>query len=121
MKYNLDAMKFDPNATNIASMFDWDETPEGWDYWCDVNTSIISFGFTPPCAQIKLDTMRKQWEEENVKEPKQYIALFLDGEYIGPSTKEDIEKSWNCDAIGIESIWEVSKPVKFRTTLEIEE
>lgn len=56
------------------------------------------------------------------KPTKKYIALFSDGEYLGPTTKEEIETF--CDentdlSAFLEYVYEVNEPVEFKAKLEI--
>ena len=60
MKYDLKAMRFDPDSDHLFTAFLWHETPEGYGYWDCQCTN----GLTPE-GQAKWESMKRQWNEEN--------------------------------------------------------
>lgn len=66
MKYDLKAMDYDPDATCLGDMFDWEETPEGFDCWYWSDLMFRMNGEISEDTQEKLDAMRKQYEEEQM-------------------------------------------------------
>ena len=57
--YDLAVMTFNPNQEHIEDMFDWSETPEGFEYWLEQSH------FPTQEGRDKIAAMRKQFEREN--------------------------------------------------------
>ena len=77
VKYNLDAMRFNPYEEDIYDAFIWGNTPEGGDYWYKFWSGILSSKGMQE-ARTKWDTMKKQWFEEQ----------SVDTEYVNPIYEE---------------------------------
>lgn len=69
MKYDLNAMDFDPDKDGFSSAFTWEFTPEGSEYWA---RQYID-GITPE-GQAKWDAMKLQWNEENLVEKRAQVG-----------------------------------------------
>jgi len=63
-KYDLEAMEYEPDKSNIYSKFRWLETPQGGQFW-----SLQARGLTDE-GRAALAEMQAQWEQEQAEKAK---------------------------------------------------
>jgi len=129
MKYDLKAMKFVPDESDIDRAFLWVKTPEGADYW----NNQCENGITPE-GQAKWDAMKQQWNEENgvierevgtarddqwsivpPNTPQRYVVLTDDDTII--CTRAEAE---DLAAGGVDAVYKLGDKVEVTVKVEFE-
>lgn len=64
MKYDLGAMGFVPDSTDVMDAFLWEKTPEGFGYWAKFSCGKMSEEEEQE-AYNKWDAMKEQWYKES--------------------------------------------------------
>lgn len=64
MKYDLKAMKYNPNMLNVYDKFLWELTPQGYDFWDAEDSKEINGEPLSGEAVAALKEMQKQYDLE---------------------------------------------------------
>ena len=89
LSFDIDVGRYPPKFVNL---FWFDETPQGIEFWYEINSELLKLGINDKIDEILVDYRAKKLETKPLEKPKQYLC-YVQGKALPKHIHKTLEQA----------------------------